>query len=76
MGKRLTIQMSVARTSKRPRISLCQVGCFMRMTWEPSERRTAWASTRVQARQAPRKVRTMKAMYVPSETRPAEEWKF
>ena len=37
---------------------------------------TVLASTSVQARQAPMKVKIMKPMYVPSDTLPAEEWMF
>jgi hypothetical protein len=57
---------SLRRVSQRPKISVFQVGCFMRMMRVPSRRTTCLASTSVQERQAPRKVRIRNAMYVES----------
>lgn len=41
-----------------PRISVFHVGCFIKITREPSFRMTLAASHSVKAKQAPRKVRT------------------
>src|SRR3954451_11899576 len=68
MGKRRTIHGSERIVSQRPTNSVFQLGCFMRMTREPSGRTILFASQSKRARQAPANMSTMKAMYVPSVT--------
>lgn len=68
MGNKRMIYGSVKNVCHRPTSSDFHEGCFMIMTLDPSDRITSFASTSVQARIAPRTVRTRNPTYVPSLT--------
>ena len=68
MGNKKMTKGSKRMVSYRPTSSLCHVGFFMRITYDPSLRIMSFALQRRRARAAPKNIRTMKPMYVPSLT--------
>lgn len=68
IGNRAIMYVSVLKTSHNPKISDLQVGCFIKITLEPSSRIILSALQITMANTVPRVVKTRKAMYVLSPT--------